>query len=224
MAKQPRRKKLGSSDMEVCEVCLGTMTFGAMTADEAECHKILDRYVELGGNFLDTAEMYPVPCKEQWFSRSEEIIGSWLSKRSDRADIIVATKVVGPRAGGQYMACPSRERALGGDPAAAPAEADLSHDQIMRACDASLKRLQTDYIDLYQARAAPHAALAGHAPAPPEPRCSGRMCMSRSAGDRARPAGDVACDSPHLDPREIGGRSGEIGRDRREIRAAGRHA
>jgi aryl-alcohol dehydrogenase-like predicted oxidoreductase len=94
--------------------------------------------------------MYPVPCMDKWFSRSEEIIGSWLAGRTDRSSLVIATKVVGPRAGGQHMVCPSRERALGGDPAAAPAEAELSHAQIVRACDASLARLRTPYIDLYQ--------------------------------------------------------------------------
>ena len=60
--------------------------------------------------------MYPVPCMEKWFSRSEEIIGKWLAGRTDRSSLVIATKVVGPRAGGQHLACPSRERALGGDP------------------------------------------------------------------------------------------------------------
>ena len=61
LPQQPRRKRLGASDIEVCEVCLGTMTFGSMTADEATCHQILDRYVALGGNFIDTARAAPNP-------------------------------------------------------------------------------------------------------------------------------------------------------------------
>ena len=146
----PRRKKLGSSDIEVCEVCLGTMTFGSMTSDEAKCHGILDRYVDLGGNFIDTAEMYPVPVKEEWIGRSEEIIGTWLAGRADRDQLIIATKIAGPRAGGQYSAAPSRERALGGRESAAPPEADFSPEQIARACEASLRRLKTSYIDVYQ--------------------------------------------------------------------------
>ena len=60
LPQQPRRKRLGASDIEVCEVCLGTMTFGSMTADEATCHQILDRYVALGGNFIDTARVAPL--------------------------------------------------------------------------------------------------------------------------------------------------------------------
>merc|ERR1719310_677995 len=99
----PRRKKLGSSDLEVCEVCLGTMTMGSMSSNEAACHEILSRYVELGGNFIDTAEMYPVPVQEQWIGRSEEIIGTWLAGRADRSDLVIATKIAGPRAGGQFL-------------------------------------------------------------------------------------------------------------------------
>ena len=64
LPQQPRRKRLGASDIEVCEVCLGTMTFGSMTADEATCHQILDRYVALGGNFIDTARAAPNPDAE----------------------------------------------------------------------------------------------------------------------------------------------------------------
>ena len=64
LPQQPRRKRLGASDIEVCEVCLGTMTFGSMTADEASCHQILDRYVALGGNFIDTARAAPNPDAE----------------------------------------------------------------------------------------------------------------------------------------------------------------
>ena len=61
LPQQPRRKRLGASGIEVCEVCLGTMTFGSMTADEPTCHQILDRYVALGGNFIDTARAAPNP-------------------------------------------------------------------------------------------------------------------------------------------------------------------
>ncbi|EOD26431.1 aldo/keto reductase [Emiliania huxleyi CCMP1516] len=122
---RPRRRTLGSSSLEVCEVCLGTMTMGSMTADEGDCHEILSKYVELGGDFLDCAEMYPVPVQEKWVGRSEEIIGTWLAGRSDRDRLVIATK-------------------------AAPSEADLTRAQILRACDASLKRLQTTHIDLYQ--------------------------------------------------------------------------
>ena len=64
LPQQPRRKRLGSSDIEVCEVCLGTMTFGSMTADEASCHQILNCYVALGGNFIDTARAAPNPDAE----------------------------------------------------------------------------------------------------------------------------------------------------------------
>tara|TARA_B100000524_G_scaffold25594_1_gene12912 strand:+ start:1042 stop:1977 length:936 start_codon:yes stop_codon:yes gene_type:complete len=149
--RMPRFKKLGSSDISVCEVCLGTMTFGTMTANEADAHAILDRYVELGGNFIDTAEMYPVPTDPAWMGASEEVIGRWLAKGGAelRAKVVIATKVSGPRAAARY-APQIREKTLTGSTEAAPAEPDFSRAQIRRACEASLKRLQTDYIDLYQ--------------------------------------------------------------------------
>ena len=75
---------------------------GSMS-DEATSFKILDRYFELGGNFLDIAEMYPVPCKVKWVGHSEEIVGRWMQERKatiPREKVIIATKVCGPRAAG----------------------------------------------------------------------------------------------------------------------------
>ena len=97
-----------------------------------EAHEQLNYALSRGVNFIDTAEMYAIPPKEETQGRTEEIIGSWLAKRNDRKDIIVATKVAGP--GMEYLRGGSR----------------LNKKQILQAIDRSLSRLQTDYIDLYQ--------------------------------------------------------------------------
>ena len=113
---------LGRTGLEVSRLCLGTMTF-AREADEAESHAMLDRFTGAGGNFIDTADVYTAGA-------SEAVIGSWLS-RQNRDDIVLATKVrFGTRAG--------------------PNQRGLGRKHILAECDASLKRLQTDYIDLYQ--------------------------------------------------------------------------
>ena len=114
---------------------MGTMTFGSM-ADEATSLAILDRAAEGGVDFLDVAEIYPVPPKPEWAGRSEEIVGSWLRGRP-RDSIFVATKVAGP-SGGWFRAA-----VRGGRTA-------LDRHSIERAVEASLRRLGTDYIDLYQ--------------------------------------------------------------------------
>ena len=182
-----RHRPLGRSGLSTAPLVFGGNVFG-WTADEATSHRLLDAFVDGGFNAVDTADVYSAWAPGHAGGESEGVIGRWLKASGKRDKVLILTKV-----------------------AMWPRQPGLSAANIEVAVEGSLKRLQTDYIDLYQARAAPHAALARHAPAPAEPRCSGRMCMSRSAGDRARPAGDVACDSPHLDPREIGGRSGEIG-------------
>lgn len=169
----PKTFQLPHCDLPpVNEVCLGTMTMGSMNSTE-ESMNILDHYVfELGGNFLDVAEMYPVPVREDWAGRSEEIVGEWLASRTAapsskdsaakeagdkkrlktlrREDIIIATKVAGPRFSGKAFVAANREKALGGAAPDPPVSPDYSRSQIFRACEASLKRLQTDYIDLYQ--------------------------------------------------------------------------
>ena len=88
--------KLGSSELQVTPICLGTMTFGEQV-DEATAHSILDRSLERGVNFLDTAEMYSVPAKAETFGATETIIGNWFAKRPGVRDKLeVATKVAGP--------------------------------------------------------------------------------------------------------------------------------
>ena len=124
-------KKLANTELEVSLICLGTMTYGEQN-NEKEAHEQLDYSIDKGINFIDTAEMYAIPPREETQGKTEQIIGSWLSKRHDREKIILATKVAGP--GMEYL--------RGGS--------SLSKKHILQAADDSLKRLQTDYIDLYQ--------------------------------------------------------------------------
>lgn len=124
-------RKLGNTGIEVSRLCLGTMTFGEQNT-EADAHEQLDRAVAFGIDFIDTAEMYPVPPKAETQGRTETCIGSWLKQRGSRDDIIIATKAAGP----------GLEHIRGGP--------RLSRDHLHQAIDASLKRMQTDYIDLYQ--------------------------------------------------------------------------
>jgi aryl-alcohol dehydrogenase-like predicted oxidoreductase len=114
---------------------MGTMTFGS-GADEAAAHRILDRSLDVGINFFDTAENYPVPPKEEWAGVTEEIVGRWLKTRR-RDEVILATKVSGPSHGWLK----SSQRA---------GMTALDRHNITRAIEASLKRLGTDYVDLYQ--------------------------------------------------------------------------
>lgn len=130
-----KTRRLGKSAIYVSDICMGTMTFGSQ-ADEAEAFRILDRSFDAGINFFDTAENYPVPPDPEWAGRTEEIVGKWL-KTKNRDAIIVATKVSGPSHGWIQ----SSQRA---------GMTALDRHNITRAIDASLKRLQTDYVDLYQ--------------------------------------------------------------------------
>jgi aryl-alcohol dehydrogenase-like predicted oxidoreductase len=114
---------------------MGTMTFGCQ-ADEAESFKIMDMAWDAGINFFDTAEMYPVPPSAHYIGLTEEIVGRWL-KTKNRDDIILATKVAGPSHG--WIKAPLRGGLTG-----------LDRHHIVRAVEGSLKRLDTDYIDLYQ--------------------------------------------------------------------------
>ena len=126
---------LGRSDLRVPQICLGTMTFGEQV-DEATSHAILDRALERGVNFIDAAEMYPVPPRAETFGATEAIIGRWFDRRPGvRNKLVLATKVAGPARGLPWV--------RGGEP-------DLSPAGIAAACDASLARLRTDVIDLYQ--------------------------------------------------------------------------
>ena len=126
-------RRLGTSDLRVSPICLGTMTFGQQNS-EAEGHAQLDRALAAGINFIDTAEMYPVPARAETSGATETIVGNWL-KGQARDKIVLATKAAGP---GRKLDW------IRGGPLGFGA-ADLN-----AAVDASLQRLRTDYIDLYQ--------------------------------------------------------------------------
>lgn len=128
-------RRLGRTDLQVSAICLGTMTWGQQNT-EAEGHAQLDYAFERGINFIDTAEMYSVPPKPETQGSTERIIGSWLAARKNRDKVVLATKVAG-RGSANWL----RE---GG------AKTELDAKNINFAVDASLKRLRTDYIDLYQ--------------------------------------------------------------------------
>jgi len=120
----------GSTDLEVTNLCLGTMQFG-WTADEAASVSVLDGYVEAGGNFIDTADIYSRWAPGNPGGVSEEIIGRWMKERGNRGDLVVATKLRG-----QMWEGPDGE--------------GLGRAHIERAVEDSLRRLQIDTIDLYQ--------------------------------------------------------------------------
>jgi aryl-alcohol dehydrogenase-like predicted oxidoreductase len=124
-------KKLGKTDMSVSEVCLGTMTWGCQNT-EPQAHEQMDYAVEQGVNFFDTAELYAVPPEEHTQGLTETYIGNWFAKTGKRKDIILASKIAG-------VGLPWIDN---GDP--------ISPNRIELAIERSLKRLQTDYIDLYQ--------------------------------------------------------------------------
>lgn len=124
---------LGNTDIEVSKVCLGTMTFGDQNT-EAEAHTQLDYALAQGINFIDTAEMYPVPPKAETVTRTETIIGLWLKKQA-RDKIVLGSKVAG------------RNRKM---PWIRNGDDSLTPNNIRSAIEDSLKRLQTDYLDIYQ--------------------------------------------------------------------------
>jgi len=130
-----QKRRLGRSDLLVTPLCLGTMTYGQQT-DSGEAFAILDRAVGFGIDFIDTAEMYPVPPKRETQGATETIVGDWLAARSRRNDVILATKVCGRGTNDWFRddGAPTR----------------LTRTQIFEAVEKSLRRLRTDHIDLYQ--------------------------------------------------------------------------
>jgi aryl-alcohol dehydrogenase-like predicted oxidoreductase len=128
-------RELGRSGVKVSALCLGTMTFGEQNS-EAEGHAQLDYAFGRGINFIDAAEIYPVPAKPETQGRTEAIIGTWLAARRQRDTVVIATKVAGRGKATWLRKNRSSPR--------------HSKAQIMEAVESSLKRLRTDYIDLYQ--------------------------------------------------------------------------
>ena len=128
-------RSLGRTDIQVSSICLGTMTWGQQNT-ESDAHEQLDYALDHEVNFIDTAEMYSVPTKQETAGKTEEHIGTWIKARNNRDKVILATKVSG-RSGITYM----REN---------NEITKLSRKDIHYAVEQSLKRLQTDYIDLYQ--------------------------------------------------------------------------
>ncbi len=138
-----KTRRLGRSAIHVSDICMGTMTFGNQ-ADEAMAHRVLDKSFEAGINFFDTAEGYPVPPDVKYVGLTEEIVGRWL-KTKPRDAVILATKVSGPSHLWFKSPCRSGMTAL-------------DRHNIMTAVEGSLKKLQTDYIDLYQTHWPDHDA------------------------------------------------------------------
>ncbi|MEN5084647.1 aldo/keto reductase [Bosea sp. TWI1241] len=128
-------RRLGRTDLQVSAICLGTMTWGQQNT-EAEGHQQMDYALDQGVNFFDTAELYSIPPKAETQGSTERIIGSWFKARGNRDKVILASKVVGRSANTWF-------RDDGG-------ETRVNRRQINEAVEKSLKRLQTDYIDLYQ--------------------------------------------------------------------------
>ena len=130
-----RQNRLGKSAIMVSDICMGTMTFGSQS-DEKTAFRIMDMAYDAGVDFYDTAELYPVPPDTRYVGDTEEIVGRWL-KTKDRDSIILATKVAGPAHA--WFAPPMRAGKTG-----------MDRHHIVRALEGSLRRLGTDYVDLYQ--------------------------------------------------------------------------
>ena len=130
-----QQNRLGKSGIVVSDICLGTMTFGTQ-CDKQQSFRILDKAVDAGIDFLDTAEVYPVPPTSELAGLTEEWLGEWLKTKS-RDSLIIATKIAGP-ANGWF------------NPPVRGGKAAIDRHQIRQAVDGSLRRMQTDYIDLYQ--------------------------------------------------------------------------
>jgi aryl-alcohol dehydrogenase-like predicted oxidoreductase len=127
-------RKLGRTDLSVSAICLGTMTWG-MQNSEAEGHAQMDYALDQGVNFWDTAEMYPIPVAHERFGHTEQIVGNWLKTRGKRDKVVLATKIVGP----DDRFKKTRDGIN-----------RFTRANLLAAIDGSLKRLNTDYIDLYQ--------------------------------------------------------------------------
>lgn len=128
------KRRLGRTDIEVSALCLGTMTWGEQNS-EADAFDQIDRARIAGINFIDTAEMYPVPPRSETYTTTEQIIGRYFKRHGGREQWVLASKIAGPGNGIDYI--------RGGHPR-------HNREQIQAAVEASLRRLETDYLDLYQ--------------------------------------------------------------------------
>lgn len=126
-------RKLGETDINVSVICLGTMTFGEQN-NETQAYGQLDYAVSEGVNFIDTAELYAIPPKPETYGLTEQYIGNWLNQRGGRDKLVLASKVAGP---GEFV------KHIRGGP-------KLNRQHMTEALESSLRRLQTDYLDLYQ--------------------------------------------------------------------------
>jgi len=138
-----KMRRLGGSGLVVSEIGLGTMTFGEQT-DEAMAFRIMDRSFDRGVNFLDTAELYPVPPSAPKTGITEEIVGRWMQSKP-RHQVLIASKIAGPGHG--WFIPPVRDGVT-----------HIDRHQIRLAVEGSLRRLQTDYLDLYQVHWPDHGA------------------------------------------------------------------
>jgi aryl-alcohol dehydrogenase-like predicted oxidoreductase len=129
-----KMNELGRTGIKVSRLCLGTMTFGEQNS-EAEGHRQLDMAIDHGVNFIDTAETYSFPGRPETQGATEKIIGSWMKAKGNRGDVVIATKITGSAARRSYIRSGNLK---------------FTREQVTEAVDLSLKRLQTDYIDLYQ--------------------------------------------------------------------------
>ena len=128
------KRNLGKTGIEVTSICLGTMTWGEQNTESDAHQQLTYACDERGVNFVDAAELYPIPPKAETQGRTEQYIGSWLKKRGQRHDLVIATKACGPGVWVNYFRGGPRH----------------NKQHLVEAVDASLKRLQTEYIDLYQ--------------------------------------------------------------------------
>ncbi|EPE93727.1 aldo/keto reductase [Rhizobium grahamii] len=131
-------RALGRSGLNISEFGLGTMSWGEQNTED-EAHSQMDAALEAGVNFVDTAEMYPVPPRVDTYGCSESILGNWLRKTGRRRDLLIATKAVGPARAGKANLPYIREGRV-----------SYTRAHLFEAVDASLRRLQTDYVDLFQ--------------------------------------------------------------------------
>ena len=125
-------KKLGNTGLKVSTICLGTMTWGEQN-NQKEAFEQMNYALNSGVNFFDAAEIYPSPCKEETYGKTERIIGNWFNQKKNRDKVILTSKIAGP--GLSWV--------RNGDQ-------NFSEQKIKKALEDSLQRLQTDYIDLYQ--------------------------------------------------------------------------